>query len=61
LADGNKKMKWPQILTLVFYGLNVLIAAGLHGMPRLSTYNVLLTIIGSCFWIWVLYMGGFFD
>ena len=52
-------MKWPQIVMIVLYVVNVVIDAQRHGEPKDGKHNVLVTLVGSALGVWVLWAGGF--
>jgi len=57
-------MDWPQIVIMIALGTGLLVAANLHGKPKVGgnrLYNFWSTLGYAVFWIIVLYFGGFWN
>ena len=52
-------MKWPQVVMIAMYVLNIYDTAQHHGEPRRGTNNVLVALLGVALSVVVLYYGGF--
>jgi len=53
-------MKAPQIIILVSYAINLLVAANMHGKPYAKTINFWKISLSVAIGILVLIWGGFF-
>ncbi len=51
--------KWPQIVMILVYSLNLLIAANRHGKARTGKENFWTSLIGIVIGSTILYYGGF--
>lgn len=50
-----------KIIFITFYGMDLLLAAHMHGKPKSGTVNFWVTLAGSGMGIGLLWAGGFFE
>lgn len=54
-------LNWPQITYLVLLGLKIFIIAVNDGKPLKGDYSFPISFLMSCFLLFILYKGGFFN
>lgn len=54
-------MDWPQWAIIIVYAVSVLAIVSMHGKQRQGTHDGVSTIIVVAAYLWVLWMGNFFN